>query len=88
MESRTKKKTYEGVVVSNKMDKTVVVRIERSVRHAKYGKLMTRFKKFYAHDETNEIKEGQKVVIMECRPLSRLKRFRVMEVQPATSSEQ
>lgn len=81
MENRKKKKTLEGIVISDKMDKTAVVRIEKRVRHTRYEKLITRFKKFYAHDEKNEAKKGQKVVIMECRPISKSKRFRVTEVK-------
>ena len=81
MEKRKEKKTFEGIVISDKMDKTAVVRIEKRVRHQRYEKLITRVKKFYAHDEKNEAKKGQKVVIMECRPLSKTKRFRVTKVK-------
>jgi len=81
MEKRKEKKTFEGIVISDKMDKTAVVRIEKRVRHPRYEKLITRFKKYYAHDEKNEAKKGQKVVIMECRPLSKTKRFRVTKVK-------
>jgi len=81
MEKRKEKKTFEGIVISDKMDKTAIVRIEKKVRHPRYEKLITRFKKFYAHDEKNEAKKGQKVVIMECRPLSKSKRFRVTKVK-------
>lgn len=69
-----------GVVVSDKMAKTRVVRIERTVRHAKYGKIMKIRKRFYAHDEANQSKAGDRVRIQEVRPLSRLKRWKVLEI--------
>ena len=69
-----------GRVVSNKMQKTVVVRVERRVKHAEFGKIITRSSKYHAHDETNECKEGDLVMIEECRPLSRTKSWRVVKL--------
>ncbi len=80
MVERGHRKTEIGVVVSDKMDKTVVVRVERLVQHPKYGKVIRRFTKFYAHDEKNECKVGDKVLIIETRPLSKLKRWRVVRI--------
>lgn len=79
--TRVKRKTVKGVVVSNKMQKTVVVRVNRTLRHAQYDKVITRSKKYYAHDDANAAKIGDEVVIMETRPLSKLKRWRVVDVQ-------
>ena len=75
----TKRKRKQGVVLSNKMDKTVVVRVSTRLRHPKYGKVITRFKKYYAHDETNGCGIGDTVVIEESRPLSKTKCWRVKE---------
>jgi len=69
------KRVLKGFVVSDKMDKSIVVRVERRVRHKAYGKIITRSKKFLAHDETNEFKEGDLVEIIESRPLSTRKRW-------------
>jgi len=69
-----------GEVVSNKMDKTVVVLVSRRFAHPVYKKYMTRSKKFYAHDEQNVCQVGDKVIIAATRPLSRLKRWRILEV--------
>lgn len=80
MEGQTKRKTRVGVVVSNKMQKTVTVRVERTFRHAKFSKVISRAKKYYAHNEDNSIQVGQKVKIEETRPLSKLKHWRVVEV--------
>mgnify|MGYP006338047257 CR=1 FL=1 len=77
---RKNRKTREGLVVSNKMDKTAVVAVVERVRHAKYGKFMMRTKKLYAHDETNDVNVGDRVSVMETRPLSKNKRWRVVEV--------
>jgi len=77
---RNARKTRVGVVVSDKMSKTVVVAIERRVKHPVYGKMMTRTKKLKAHDEENSAKTGDTVRIMETRPLSKDKRFRVVEI--------
>jgi small subunit ribosomal protein S17 len=70
-------RTMTGRVVSDKMNKTVTVLVERKVAHAQYGKVITRSKKYHAHDETNECKQGDLVTIEECRPLSRTKTWRV-----------
>jgi small subunit ribosomal protein S17 len=80
MESRNNRKENIGVVISNKMDQTVVVEVTRKFRHAKYGKVIERTKKCYAHDASDTVEIGQKVRIMETRPLSKLKRWRVVEV--------
>jgi small subunit ribosomal protein S17 len=69
-----------GRVVSDKMDRTVTVLVERRVTHALYGKIITRTKKYHAHDETNECKEGDLVTIEECRPISRTKNWRVAKL--------
>jgi len=77
---RTNRKKFVGIVVSDKMDKTVVVRVERKKLHPRYKKIIKTYKKFYAHDENNEAKEGDKVLIMESRPLSKLKRWVVIKI--------
>ena len=77
---RNRRKTRIGTVVSDKMDKTVVVAIEDFVRHSLYGKAVKRTKKFKAHDENNECNIGDKVRIMETRPLSRDKRWRLVNI--------
>ncbi len=82
---RGQRKTEKGVVVSNKMDKTVVVRVTRTIHHKQYGKVMTTSKKYYAHDEDGKAKEGDNVEIIETRPLSKLKRWRVVSVTPQNS---
>ena len=79
-EERNLRKTRVGVVVSNKMDKTIVVAVETKVRHPLYGKTMNRTTKFKAHDENNEAKMNDRVVIMETRPLSKDKRWRLVEI--------
>jgi small subunit ribosomal protein S17 len=79
-DSRGKRKENIGIVVSNKMDKTVIVNVSRKIRHEKYGKVIERMKKYYAQDDSDAIEIGQKVRIMETRPLSKLKRWRVVEV--------
>jgi small subunit ribosomal protein S17 len=79
-EERGRRKTRTGVVLSDGMDKTVVVRVERTVRHALYGKTYRRAGKLYAHDESNAAKVGDRVLLMETRPLSKTKRWRVVEV--------
>lgn len=78
--ARKNRKTREGLVVSDKMDKTAVVAVIERVRHAKYGKFMMRTKRLYAHDETNDAHTGDRVRVMETRPLSKNKRWRVVEV--------
>jgi len=77
---RANRKQRVGEVVSNKMTKTAVVRVERRFRHPRFNKIVTAFSKFYAHDEKNEAKIGDLVRIQETRPLSRLKRWRLVEV--------
>lgn len=77
---RGRRKTRVGTVVSDKMDKTVVVVVERRYAHPLYGKQVTRTKKYHAHDENNEYRIGDVVRIMETRPLSKLKRWRVAEL--------
>lgn len=78
--TRGSRKTRTGIVVSDKMDKTVVVTITRRVPHPVYGKMVTRTKRVKAHDEENSVKTGDTVRIMETRPLSKTKRWRVVEV--------
>ncbi|HET7464908.1 MAG TPA: 30S ribosomal protein S17 [Longimicrobium sp.] len=79
-EERARRKTRVGTVVSDKMNKTVVVRVERRYAHPLYGKQVTRSKKYHAHDENNEYHIGDVVRITETRPLSKLKRWRVSEL--------
>lgn len=74
------RKTRDGVVVSDAMDKTVVVRVTRRVRHPLFGKETKHSKKYYVHDEKNEAKVGDQVRISEVRPMSKLKRWRLVEV--------
>ncbi len=78
--ARANRKTREGLVVSNKMDKTAVVAVVERVRHPKYAKFVMRTKKLYAHDETNDVNIGDRVRVMETRPTSKNKRWRVTEV--------
>lgn len=80
VKTRAARKVRIGVVVSDKMQKTAVVAIERRVRHPVYGKMITRTKKLKVHDEENSAKTGDKVRIMETRPFSKDKRFRLMEI--------
>ena len=79
-ETRQLRKVKVGKVVSDKMDKTIVVAIEDNVRHAKYGKIIKRTVKIHAHDEKNECGVGDKVAVMETRPLSKTKRWRLVEI--------
>ncbi|RNL81018.1 30S ribosomal protein S17 [Nocardioides marmorisolisilvae] len=79
-QERTSRKVREGLVVSDKMDKTVVVTVEDRVKHALYGKVMRRTVKLKAHDEQNECGIGDRVQIMETRPLSATKRWRVVSI--------
>ena len=74
------RKVREGLAVSTKMDKTVVVAVTDRVRHPRYRKTVQRTKRFYAHDETNEVREGDRVRIAETRPQSKQKRWRIVEV--------
>ena len=80
MEQRNARKTYRGTVVSDKMDKTITVAVETKKTHPLYGKRVKYTKKFKAHDEQNAAREGDTVVIMETRPLSATKRFRLVEI--------
>lgn len=80
MEVRKLRKTKTGLVSSDKMNKTITVVVERRLKHPMYGKFITRSKKFTAHDEENQCGIGDKVVIMETRPLSKKKHWRLIEV--------
>jgi small subunit ribosomal protein S17 len=80
MESRNLRKERVGLVISSKMDKTITVAIERKVKHPMYGKFMGKTSKFSAHDEKNECGAGDTVKIMETRPLSKNKRWRLVEI--------
>ena len=77
---RKRRKVREGIVVSTKMDKTVVVSVVDRVQHSRYRKTLQRTTKLYAHDEANEVREGDRIRINECRPMSRSKRWRVVEI--------
>ncbi len=77
---RNRRKTRQGIVVSAAGDKTCVVKVEDRKRHPLYGKMITRSVKFHAHDEENTCSVGDRVVIMETRPLSKLKRWRFVEI--------
>lgn len=78
--TKKNKKELIGLIVSDKMDKSVVVRVERFVQHAVYKKYIKRYKKYHAHDEQNDCRIGDEVKIIETRPLSKHKRFRVTEI--------
>ena len=80
MEKRNLRKERIGVVTSDKMDKSIVVSVERKVKHPKYGKFVKKTKKFVAHDETNDCNIGDTVKIMETRPLSKTKNWRLVEI--------
>jgi len=80
VEDRSQRKVRLGIVTSDRMDKTVVVQITQTIRHPLYPKIYRRRKNLYAHDETNAVKVGDTVRVMETRPLSKLKRWRVVEV--------
>ena len=79
-ETRNQRKVYQGRVVSDKMDKTITVQVDTRKTHPKYGKRIKYSKKYKAHDELNTAKEGDIVRIMETRPLSATKRFRLLEI--------
>lgn len=81
----TAKRTLLGKVISNKMDKSIVVLIERKVRHPIYGKIMKKSTKIHAHDEENKCNEGDVVTIAECRPISKTKSWSLVEVVEAAS---
>jgi small subunit ribosomal protein S17 len=80
MQEAPKRKMREGIVVSTKMQKTITVKVERTIRHPTFDKIVTRTKRYYVHNEIPDIKVGQKVSIVETRPMSKLKRWRVVEV--------
>ena len=80
MEQRNLRKVREGVVYSNKMDKSITVAVKWKEKHPMYGKFVNKTKKFHAHDETNECNIGDTVRIMETRPLSKTKRWRLVEI--------
>jgi small subunit ribosomal protein S17 len=80
MLDRNLRKTRTGIVTSNKMEKSITVAVERKVKHPMYGKFLKKTTKFHAHDEKNECSEGDLVKIMETRPLSKTKRWRLVEV--------
>jgi small subunit ribosomal protein S17 len=80
MEVRNLRKTKTGLVTSSKMDKTITVAVERKVKHPIYGKFVKKTTKFHAHDEKNECGVGDTVKIMESRPLSKTKRWRLVEI--------
>ena len=84
-QNETQLRTVEGRVVSNKMNKTVTVLVERSVKHALYGKYIRRSTKLHAHDEDNACNEGDIVRVTECRPMSKTKNWRVVEVVARTA---
>jgi small subunit ribosomal protein S17 len=77
---RGARKIREGVVLSSKMDRTAVIAVVDRVRHPKYAKFVLRTKKLYVHDEANDLNEGDRIRVMETRPLSKLKRWRLVEV--------
>lgn len=79
-QSRRRRKTRIGIVSSDKMNKTITVSVERRIKHPLYGKFLKKTNKFHAHDENNEAGIGDTVRIMECRPLSRTKRWRLVEI--------
>ena len=84
---RGNRKERSGEVISNKMAKTIVVRVERRFPHPKYRKVVTAYKKLYAHDEKGEAKPGDRVRIEETRPLSKIKRWRLVEVVKRSAEE-
>ena len=86
MDNRSLRKERTGTVVSDRMEKTIVVSLERTVMHPKYRKYLKRRSRVKAHDETNQCKVGDRVRIVECRPLSRDKRWRVSEILQRTQT--
>lgn len=77
---RNLRKERVGVVVSSKMDKSIIITVKRKEKHPKYGKFVNKTSKFYAHDEKNDCNIGDKVKIMETRPISKLKKWRLVEI--------
>ena len=73
-------RSLQGVVISDKMDKSITVQVERRVKHPLYKKFISRSTKFHAHDENNDCREGDKVVIQQCKPMSKTKNWRLVEV--------
>jgi small subunit ribosomal protein S17 len=80
MEKQNLRKERTGVVTSDKMDKSIVIAVERKVKHPKYGKFIKKTAKFVAHDEKNDCNQGDTVKIRECRPLSKSKNWRLVEI--------
>lgn len=80
MSDKAQGRTVRGVVVSNKMNKTAVVRVDRQVKHPLYEKIMTKNTRLYVHDEDNQCKEGDQVIIQETRPISKLKCWKLVEL--------
>jgi small subunit ribosomal protein S17 len=80
MSQEKRERTETGRVISNKMDKTITVMVERKVKHPLYGKYIRRSSKFHAHDEDNQCQEGDVVTIAECRPISKSKTWRLVEI--------
>lgn len=78
-QERGRRSEKEGIVIGNKMDKTVVVRVDATYRDPRYHKVITRGKKYYAHDESNELQVGDRILIKESRPYSKLKRWLVVK---------
>jgi len=79
MKLQGKKKVREGIIISNKMNKTVIVNVERTIPHSRYKKVVVRREKYYAHHEKEDLKVGQRVRIQETRPLSKMKRWLVVD---------
>ena len=79
-DTRNQRRKIAGVVVSDKMDKTITVKVERTYKHPKYGKYVRKHEQYHAHDEKNEAGVGDRVELQECRPLSKQKRYRLVEV--------
>ena len=77
---RTQRKTRIGKVVKNAMNKTIVIRVDRTLQHPRYGKTIRRSSKLYAHDDKNQAGVGDRVLVMETRPLSKTKRWRLLEI--------
>ena len=80
VEPKSSQRTIIGKVISDKMDKTIVVQIERKVKHPLYGKYVRKFSKMYAHDEDNTCQTGDVVIIQQTRPISKLKRWKLVEI--------
>ncbi len=85
-QARGNRKSRKGTVVSKSGEKTIVVQVERRYRHPLYGKELREFRKFHSHDEENTARVGDKVRIVECRPMSRMKRWRLVEIEKAANA--